>query len=263
MINQKFDRHIGEAFVQFRGDQIVMVSLVGSQNYGLATEYSDVDTKCCVLPSWIDIVQAHQPYSHTYIFEDGEHIDFTDFREMMKILKKQNINFLEQLFTDTYFVNDIYEGEVEKLRQHREDIAHYNPRKCVDTMAGIARSKETRIFRPLGEDKDVAFNAYGYHPKELMQLCRIEEFLKKYTNGDSFEQCLKTSQRDWLLELKAGVYEPEEAKAIMVLKMNSVNEMYKSFIMTHDITNLPAIDFLMEEVTESIFRKYLKKYVLS
>ena len=253
--------HINECIKQFSPDQVVMVSLVGSQNYNLDTRTSDYDSKCCILPSWKDIILAHQPYSHTHILENGEHIDFTDFREMMKILKKQNINFLEQLFSSQYYVNEIYGNEIEQLRNHREEIAHYNPCKCVQTMAGIAKSKESRIFRKLSEEKNADFDKYGYHPKELMQLMRIEEFLKRYIDGVPFEQCLRTEQRNELLRIKTGLFTKGVAERYTEESVAHVKEMEKSFLASHEIFACPAIDVLMEEATESIFKKYLKKYI--
>ena len=261
----KFDDHFKEHFdkvcTQFQDDQIVMISLVGSQNYNLATETSDYDTKCCVLPSWKNIIQADQPYSHTKVLENEEHIDFTDFRSMMAILKKQNINFLEQLFSCQYLINETYIEEIRKLIEYREAIARYNPYKCVQTMAGIAKSKETRVFRRLSEDKNTVFETYGYHPKELMQLCRIEEFLKRYIKGELFEFCLKTEQRDWLLQIKNGYYDVDDAYDIMTNKTKSVNQMADQYLNTHEQTCNPVVDWTMEEITENIFRKYLKTYV--
>lgn len=257
----QLDAHIRDVQKQFNNNQIVYLALVGSQNYGLDTPESDIDTKCCVLPSWKDITQAHQPYGHTYIRDNGEHIDITDFRSMMNILKKQNINFLEQLFTFDYLINETYSHEIEELRRHREAIAHYNPRKCVQTMAGIARSKESRIFRPLDEEKNETFKRFGYHPKELAQLYRIYCFLASYTRGITFEISLKNVNRIEYFILKTEKLPIEEVKNTIEFYIQSVKEIEENFLATHENTNDPAVDGIMEEITESIFKKYLRNFV--
>ncbi len=253
--------HLFDVQQQFENNQIVMLSLVGSQNYGLAAEESDFDTKCCVLPSWKDIIQAHQPYGHTYIRNNGEHIDITDFRSMMNILKKQNVNFLEQLFSCQYLINEAYSQEIEELLRYREAIAHYNPRKCVQTMAGIAKSKEGRILRPLGEEKNKTFEEFGYHPKELAQLYRIYCFLFSYTEGLTFEISLKNVNKKEYFRLKTEKLSIEEVKDTIELYSLSVKEVEQNFLAAHENTHVPAVDWIMEEITESIFKKYLKNFV--
>ena len=91
---------------------VVYLGLQGSQNYGLDvydTDYkSDVDTKAIILPSFKDIVYNRQPVSKTIVLENDEHIDVKDIRVMFENFKKQNINFLEILFTDFYVINEEY-----------------------------------------------------------------------------------------------------------------------------------------------------------
>ena len=253
--------HLRDAQSLFYNSQIVMLSLVGSQNYGLANETSDYDTKCCILPTWEDIIEARQPYSHTFIRENNEHIDFTDFRSMMNILRKQNVNFLEQLFATEYFINETYSKEIEKLKQHREAIAHYNPCKCVQTMVGIAKSKESRVLRPLRLERDEVFERFNYHPKELAQLYRIYCFLYSYTSGLTFEDSLKNIHRKEYLRLKTEKLPIEEVKETVEIYMLLIKEMEQDFLESNEATYLPEIDSLMIEVTESIFKKYLKQFM--
>ena len=81
-----------------KGYEVFGVYLQGSQNYHLAYENSDIDTKAIVLPSFDDIVFNRQPISTTLILETNEHLDVKDIRLMFQNFKKQNINFLEILF---------------------------------------------------------------------------------------------------------------------------------------------------------------------
>ena len=72
--------HYNEALTYFPEDRIVGIFLQGSQNYGLATPQSDVDTKLIVTPTFRDIAMNRKPVSTTHIRANEEHIDFKDIR---------------------------------------------------------------------------------------------------------------------------------------------------------------------------------------
>jgi predicted nucleotidyltransferase len=92
--------HYNESLQYFPENKIIGIFLQGSQNYGLETKESDVDTKLIVAPSFKEFAFNLQPMSTTHVRKNNEHIDFKDVRLMFKTLKKQNLNFLEILFTD-------------------------------------------------------------------------------------------------------------------------------------------------------------------
>lgn len=80
----------------------------GSQNYNLDYEGSDIDTKAIMLPSFSDFVLNAKPLSTTHIMENNEHVDFKDIRLMFDCIKKQNVNFVEILFTPYSIINPEY-----------------------------------------------------------------------------------------------------------------------------------------------------------
>lgn len=82
--------------------------LQGSQNYNLDYEGSDIDTKAIMLPSFSDFVLNAKPLSTTHIMENNEHVDFKDIRLMFDCIKKQNVNFVEILFTPYSIINPEY-----------------------------------------------------------------------------------------------------------------------------------------------------------
>ena len=85
-------------------NQVFGVFLVGSQNYGLATSDSDVDTRVIILPSVNEIATNAKPVSKQVIFED-EHLTLTDFRLWFKQLRKGDPSIVETLFTDYFIIN--------------------------------------------------------------------------------------------------------------------------------------------------------------
>lgn len=87
------------AAVKEKHPEWVGIFLQGSQNYKLDYEGSDVDSKLIVLPSFEDFVLNRKPQSYTHIMENDEHVDVKDIRLMFDCFRKQNINFVEILFT--------------------------------------------------------------------------------------------------------------------------------------------------------------------
>lgn len=100
--------------------------LQGSQNYNLDYEGSDIDTKAIMLPSFSDFVLNAKPLSTTHIMENNEHVDFKDIRLMFDCIKKQNVNFVEILFTPYSIINPEYADLFQPVLDAREEIARYN-----------------------------------------------------------------------------------------------------------------------------------------
>ena len=61
-----------------RGFPPIYIALVGSQNYGIDTEDSDVDTKAIVLPTLRAVAANERPVSQTVHFDNGEQCDVKD-----------------------------------------------------------------------------------------------------------------------------------------------------------------------------------------
>lgn len=90
----------------------IMTVLVGSQNYGLATENSDYDTFTFILPKIEDIATLKDPVSKTHEDEYG-HINIKDIRLALNLLKKTNPNSVECFASKYYIVEpgfDLIEG---------------------------------------------------------------------------------------------------------------------------------------------------------
>ena len=126
-IAKRLNEHWEESLESFDVSRILGLFLQGSQNYGLDYENSDVDTKLIVLPTLDEIAFNKKPVSTTHVRANEEHIDFKDFRLYIGTFKKQNLNFLEILFTPFQIVNSTYRPYWDKLVENREAITHYNP----------------------------------------------------------------------------------------------------------------------------------------
>ena len=202
-IMKRVQEHYEEAKQYFPEDRIVGVWLQGSQNYGLDLPSSDVDTKLIVVPTFRDIALNKKPVSTTHVRKNDEHIDFKDVRLYMETFKKQNLNFLEILFTDYFIVNPLYEEQWQRLVEAREDIARMNPYRAVKSMKGVAMEKYHAMEHRYPSKVDL-IEKYGFDGKQVHHLIRVDDYLTRYINGESYKDCLKPSTHlvDHMLEYK-------------------------------------------------------------
>lgn len=134
--------------VSSMGYTVLGVFLQGSQNYNLDYAGSDIDTKAVVLPSFEGFVFNKQPVSTTHILESNEHIDVKDIRLMHDCFRKQNINFVEILFTKYKYMNPEFEDLYSAMFENREKIAHYNNYAAINCIAGMVYEKHKAMEHP-------------------------------------------------------------------------------------------------------------------
>ena len=188
----RVQEHYDESLNYFTSNEIVGCFLQGSQNYGLAYEGSDVDTKLIVVPTFKDIALNRKPVSTTYVRANVEHTDWKDVRLYMETFRKQNLNFLEILFTDYKVMNPYYENQWNRLVGRREEIARMNPWRAVKSMKGIAMEKYHAMKHPYPSKLDILAE-HGYDGKQVSHLIRVADYLARYINGESYESCLYPS----------------------------------------------------------------------
>ena len=195
LIMKRVQDHYDEALQYFPEEQIVGVFLQGSQNYELDYEGSDVDTKLIVVPSFRDICLNKKPVSTTHVRANDEHTDWKDIRLYMETFRKQNLNFLEILFTDFYIINPMYKEEWDRLVEAREFIARMNPHRAVKSMKGIAMEKYHAMEHRYPAKVDI-IDKYGYDGKQVSHLDRVDDYLERYIFGAPYADCLiPTSER--------------------------------------------------------------------
>ena len=195
------------------GYEIVGVFLQGSQNYGLEYENSDIDSKAIVLPNFKDFVLRCKPKSTTSILESNEHIDIKDIRLMFDCFKKQNINFVEILFTEYKIINPKYEIFMKKIFDNKEKIARYNTYTCTRCIAGMSMEKFKALEHPYPSLID-KIEKYGYDPKQLHHIIRLNEFIKRYIAGENYADCLISRDIKYLIDVKRGIHSLEDARVL-------------------------------------------------
>lgn len=260
-IMERLQEHYKEALQHFPEDRIVCLILQGSQNYQLDTENSDIDTKLIVTPTLDDIIFARKPVSTTHIRDNDEHIDFKDLRLMFGTYRKQNLNFVETLFSKYSIVNPLYADEWNLLIQHNESIARYSPVAAVRTMKGIAMEKYHAMEHRYPSKADI-IDKYGFDSKQLHHLLRVEEYLKRYTNGEPYADCLISKQAEYLKNVKThGYYTLDEARTVANESLQRVCEMADKFRDEHTEEVNEGVDVLLDAVQRNIMMIAIEKEV--
>ena len=190
-IMAKLKEHYDEACEIIDPARIVGIFVSGSQNYGLDTEDSDIDTKCLVVPSFGELVYNTKPVSTTHVRKNNEHITITDIRLFFQTLRKQNINFVEILFTRYRILNPTYESIWDKLCGYKEEIATYNPCATLKACLGML-DRNYKILYERNSEKAEKIAEWGYDPKALYNVLRIGWFILDYAESTkSYADCLE------------------------------------------------------------------------
>ena len=234
----------------------IFTALQGSQNYGLADAESDVDTKTLVLPVFEELVFAKKRMSTTLeVAPTIEHADVKDVREMFTCFRKQNINFLEILFTPYVDVNPMFMEHYQVLFDEREAIAHLNPYQGLRAMVGHLMEKYHAFDHPY---PSIAWKIEKYHydPKQLHHMVRFQEFLTRFfEDGDSYEDCLTPKHPEELLAIKRGSLPYEYACEVREETKLWADEFLAKWKTKLPNEENPATSKLMDELIMDMFMK--------
>ena len=251
----RVEEHFKEAKTLFPEDRIVGIFLQGSQNYSLDLPSSDVDTKLIVVPTFQDIALNNKPVSTTHVRANDEHIDLKDIRLYMETFRKQNLNFLEILFTDYFIRNSLYVYQWNRLVEAREAIAHMNMYRAVKSMKGIAMEKYHAMEHPYPTKLDL-IEKYGYDGKQVHHLIRVDDYLTRYIEGESYKNCLKPGKHliDRLLAYKRQEIPLDVARKEAEKVLSHVLKVVDDFCAkTSDTENLEMRE-LLQDVSYNIMK---------
>ena len=262
-IMDRLQEHYQEALTIFPKDKILGIFIQGSQNYGLDYSGSDIDTKCIVLPTLEEICLNKQATSYTYIRANNEHIDFKDLRVISRDLLKQNINFLEILFTKHKIVNEDYAKLFDRMFTYNEDIARYDNYRFIRATAGMSmeKLKALTLDRPSQHDEIVK---YGWSTKQLHHLMRFNTFIKRWVNDEAFEDCLIDPRSEYLTMIKQNghsMFTLDEAKFLAKKYDDETNAIKEEYIATHEHVINDAIGRMVDDVVVDVVRESLKKEI--
>ena len=267
-IMERVHEHWLEALTLFPKDRIVGIFLQGSQNYGLDYEGSDIDTKLIVVPTWEDICFNRKPVSTTHIRANDEHIDLKDIRLMFQTFRKQNLNFMEILFTKYKIINPMYEEYWAELVEYNEKIVMYDPCGAVKTMKGIAMEKYHAMEHRYPAKAEI-IDAWGYDPKQLHHLFRISEFIDRYCDGmEKYADILIAKDGEWLKGIKKvspterPYFDLEAARVQAKHELDNVVQRAETFC-KNEIPKDEQVDVILDRIQEKIMRDAIMAELLA
>ena len=248
-------------YVTSLGYKVLGVFLQGSQNYNLDYEGSDIDTKAIVVPSFEDFVLNRKPASTTLILPSNEHVDVKDIRLMHECFRKQNINFIEILFTKYKHLNPDYADLYQPMFDNNEKIAHYNNYAAVNCIAGMVYEKHKAMEHPYPTLIE-KIEKYGYDNKQLHHILRCEEFLERYIDGVPYSECLIPINPQRLIDVKAEYkYSLEEARYIATKNEIIVKKIKQEYMDTHPLVIDSEVDEIMNGVLFDVLKHSFKEEI--
>ena len=248
-------------YVTSLGYKVLGIFLQGSQNYQLDYEGSDIDTKAIIIPSFEDFVLNKKPVSTTLVRDDNSHIDLKDIRLMHECFRKQNINFVEILFTKYKYINPEYITLYQPMFDNNEKIAHYNNYAAVNCIAGMVYEKHKAMEHPYPTLKD-KIAKYGYDNKQLHHIVRCEEFLNRYIRGVPYAECLIPTQPQYLINIKSEyLYSLEEARQLASNIEYTVKVTKQMYMDTHAVVIDHEVDTIMNDVLINVLKRTFKKEI--
>ena len=178
----RVQKHYDRAIEYYGEEAVLGVFLYGSWNYNTNTPDSDVDTKCILVPNLYSLAIKPYEVKHLHIWTEGDK-DF-EVCECMSIMhmvanwKKQNINFVEIMFTEYCIINPAYK-EIWYCyfsKEQREKVARYDLRQAIHSMVHQAIS---------------TINKHPEDPKTVMNGLRIARTLENLLDTDmSYKDCI-------------------------------------------------------------------------
>lgn len=263
-IMNRLQEHYNEAMTIFPKDKILGIFVQGSQNYQLDYFGSDVDTKCIVLPNLEDICLNKKPVSYTHVRADNEHIDFKDLRVIAGDFKKQNINFLEILFTPYCIINKDYKELFQPMLDHAEDIAYYDRHRFVKSVAWMSMEKKKALELDRLSQHDEIIK-YGWSTKQLHHIIRLHNFLERWVSGELFANCLIDPYSNGLVAVKAyghSIQTLEQARELAERLDAKTNAIKEDYIASHEHIIDEGIGKMIDNAVMNIVRESLKKEIM-
>lgn len=252
------EEHLNESLKYFNSNQIIFCALQGSQNYNLDVEGSDIDTKLIVVPSLEDLIFNHKAVSTTHVRLNNEHTDWKDIRLMFQTFRKQNLNFVEILYSPWVIINQTYYDEILPLFTNRDLIGFYSKTKAVQTMKGIALNKYDAMEKQTPAH-EAEMKKFGYSPKELHHLIRITDFMYKYTKETyTYEECLIPNDTNNLIWIKKGGLSLAEARVTADRYRKIIVDLSDDFVASHPMEYSEEGEKLLDSVQEAVMRKAIK-----
>lgn len=122
---------------------------------------------------------------------------------MFECFCKQNIQFLELLYTRFKIVDWRYKKLLKPLWEERDAIAAINRKALANSLAGITMEKRKALCHPYPSLLE-KIKKYGYDGKQLSHAVRLYILMKNWSEGMPLEKCFwpDKNEREMLMNYK-------------------------------------------------------------
>lgn len=234
-----------------KGHLVVMTSLVGSQNYDLDDDNSDIDTFSLVFPPLRDLANAREPFATCYTSSDGGHCEVKDIRLALNLLRKTSPNSVEY-FTSKYKIyNPMFETI---LKEYLDDnskmwhMVHCNYEHMLYAMAGMAHQLTKRNM-PAG--------------KRFSHALRLDDMYYHFINSVNAGAVLDLragGDRELALSAKRDEEHDEEYNEQCEQIAARLDTIKDNFILSEEQENIQQIGLAMiDSLQWKLFKKYLEE----
>lgn len=236
-------------FINDPGYQHIMTVLVGSQNYNLDSENSDIDTYSFVAPKIEDLIYGKEPISKEYNVEDGKCV-VKDIRLGLNLLRKPSPNSVECFVSEYKYYEPIYKDILQfYLNEAIQLMIYANYKNMVDAIAGTARGLHGRNMT---------------EGKKFAHCLRLKEMYERYLDSHyKPNELLKLRTGDLGLARKAKFdtseisnqyYKEEGIKiALMLTEQANMFKPTEQNLLSEKISQTYINDFQTD-----LFNRYLK-----
>lgn len=240
-----------EEFCTGFGLKIFGIFYFGSENYNLSDENSDVDCRLIYFPPIQDFNKQFEIQDYE-ANENQEHIECMDIKMFFHGLSILDLQILESLSTDYYWINPDFETEWEELRNIHDKISHCNERAFIENLK--FKIEITLIRLQYLEGEPSLIKECGYAAKAAHHILRLEEMWDKYITGASFKEASLSTQKDLLISMKRGEIPYDEAERLWTESSNRLNQKITAY-------TPKKADLRIEQKIYNIYQQILKKYL--
>ena len=229
-----------------------MTSLVGSQNYDLDHEHSDIDTFSLIYPPLNDIAKAKEPYAGMFELDDG-HCDVKDIRLALNLLRKTSPNSVEYFVSKYKIYNPIF---APILQDYLDDntkmwnMIHCNYSHMLYAMAGMAHQLTKRDMPP------------GKRFAHALRLDNMNYNFLNSANAGAVLDLRPLGDRDLALlaKLDRDPEHDENYNRQCELIAAKLDECRSSFSITEEQKNIEQFGLsLIDSLQWKLFKKYLEE----
>lgn len=251
----------------YDGRRVLLRFLVGSYNYNLEDESSDLDYKVFVLPSFDDLYNNQYYNKKVKIY--GDDYEIKDIRLLEDLLTKANINYLEILVSQHYYCDPKFKPYLDLIFDNKTNIANANIKRLLDSMVGMAFEKFKAVEKDYPtQPNNEGYNRrlkYGFDTKQWMHVERLYILIiNLHHNFDNTNLSvldyiyLKNCCRKKLLDIKNNVnnYTKEQALFEIYLKIQTMKNLKDFILINNEVKTTDFFannDFIKEFIRKEVF----------